>query len=187
MAKFANKLRAWLGSKLKPDDGGVSAELGAEAVAIGDATHTGGKLKLDVEDKGPVTIVKGKASASAEATGTDPYADAGTFAAVDGADFVFTWTKLTTGEGSGSASAASNTRVFALDIEAFDFAGGPITVDLTMERHRKIGPLEIGGSKAVIEAEATASGDATFAVTLTDATAMVGYSQSSGYAHAIVG
>jgi hypothetical protein len=191
MSRIAGKVRTFLASKLAPDTQPVSAELGAEALAIGgDGTAASGDVDLTVKDTGPVTWVKGTATASSAAAGEGAFADAGTFGQVDGADLVFTWTRKASGETDGAAQSDSTTKVFAIDLP-FDFASGPKVMDFYSERQisssRPSGP-EPQGSTAVAEANVEASGDgATHTEAFTDALALVGYSDISAYGHAIVG
>jgi hypothetical protein len=191
MSRIAAKVRAFMGSKLAPDTQPVSAELGAEALAMGGGgTAAKGEVDLTVKDAGAVTWVKGTATASSAAAGEGAFADAGTFGQVEGADLVFTWTRKTSGETEGAAQSDSSTRVFAIDLP-FDLAGGPKVMDFYSERQistsRPTGP-EPQGSTAVADADVEASGDgATHTEAFTDALALVGYSDISAYGSAIVG
>jgi hypothetical protein len=176
-------------TNLAPDTTPTSAEVGAEAVAIADGTSTTATVDLTVKDAGAVTIVRGSAKATSEASGPGAYADAGTFGAVEGADLVLTFTRRTGGESDDAALSSSTTRVFALDLP-FDFKGGPKVLEFYSEREASpwsLANLSVQGNKAVSDADAEASGGPTHAEAYTDSFAQVGYSDSSAYGHAIVG
>jgi hypothetical protein len=165
----------------------LSAEAGTEATAIGDATLASGSVRIKGRDIGPVTLVSGKAEATAAATGEGSYANAGTFALVEGADLVISRTVTTTEEGSDGAAATSSTRFFAIDLDAFDFAAGTLRIELYAEGGLDLGTLALDGNVATVEAHATAEGDATSALTLTDASAGVGVADITGYAQVLIG
>ncbi|HEV7265621.1 MAG TPA: hypothetical protein VGN83_11955 [Falsiroseomonas sp.] len=189
MSRVAAKIKAWLGPKITTDSGALSAEMGAEAVAIGDGTATSGSVDLTVKDNGKVAIAKGTATASSGATGEDAYADTGTFGAADGADLLFVWNTKTSGESDDAALSGSTTRMLAIDLP-FDFKSGPKVKEFYRESEaspQQLAELEIEGSTAVSTADSDATGDATNAEAYTDAFAGVGYSDISAYANAIVG
>jgi hypothetical protein len=165
----------------------LSAEAGAEATAFGDATLATGSVRLKGRDVGPVTLLTGEAEAKAAATGEGSYADAGTFALVEGADLVISRTVLSYGEGADGATATSSTRFFALDINAFDFSFGTLRIELFAESGLDLGTLALDGNVATVEAHATAEGDATSVLTLTDASASVGAADITGYAQVLIG
>jgi hypothetical protein len=169
------------------DKSTVSAEAGAEATAVGDATLATGFVKLKGRDVGPVTLVSATAEATAAATGADSYAGAGSFAQVQGADLVISRTVVTTAETADGMATTSVTRLFAIDIDAFDFAGGTRRIELYDERGTDLGTLALSGSVATVEAHATAAGDATYALALTDAYAAVGAADITGYAQVLIG
>ncbi len=187
MAKASAKATASAGPKLVADTTVVSAEAGTEASALGDATLATGSVTLKGRDAGQVTLVKGSAEATAAATGDGAYANAGTFCQVDGADLVISRTVLRSGDGADGSAATSETFTFAIDLNRFDFSSGPRLIELYAEGSLDIGTLTLDGNVATVEAHATAAGDATYALALTDAYASVGAADVTGYAQVLIG
>jgi hypothetical protein len=174
------------------DNDALVLVVGGVAVASGENTLTTGEVHTDVKDMGRITKATGEATfiAAAESPGGNAYADADTFADAVGADIVFIRT-IESGPDYGSdgtALATSTTKVVAIDIEGFDFAGGPIVIDstLTLPSRAHYAHLDLSGHVASVTADANAAGDNTLASTetfaLIDATADNPFSIVSGLA-----
>jgi hypothetical protein len=163
-------------------DGGLVLIMGGYAVATGDNTLADGTIHSSVENLGRVTEAIGYATFVAAADSqSGATADAGTFADVSGADFVW---EITVQSGpsvtsQGSVESTSQTRVIAIDIAGWSPPGGPIVHDVTLQipnyssfaslltdyqggRH-----LDFFGSSATVTADATAIGFDTLADTNT--------------------
>jgi hypothetical protein len=114
---------------------GLTTALGGSATAVGDSTLVTGTIANSATDVGPVTRSSGTSSFTASAQSSDwetSYADAYTYADVDGEDLLITITR-TSNDTSHSGdqttmSATSSTTVFALDIEGLDLATKIIAV-----------------------------------------------------------
>ncbi|CAN7702840.1 hypothetical protein [Bosea sp. LjRoot237] len=187
-------------------DGPLALDMGGEALAAGRATRAQGVVEGEIRDLGEVSVARGEASFSALATGERGeaiMADADVYAAVSGADFVFTYvvehdSGRNNRHGSWAASEA-HIEVIAIDIEGFDFRDGPM--DFSIERSRPWGgegggydwreggggPVHMpAGHQAEVSAEASAYGDAALAQAFTDSFATDGLSIASGYIFATV-
>ncbi len=165
----------------------VTAVLAADALAIGTGTLTTGSLTLQGTTSGLITKVSGTATATATATGTDAYASAGTFGTADGADIVLTLNFVSGGDGSAFSSSSSTTQLLVLDLAGFESADGPITRDAFYETLLAPTVLpEDGTSSAIVTADASAAGSATYAQALTTASAYVGSSDITGYTEVII-
>jgi hypothetical protein len=160
-----------------PDASGIAAEVGGEGLAIGDDTLTIGDSALRIVDHGPVTFVTGTATVSSAAESPDgreqPAAYADTFADVTGADLVFIFSVDTSGGGRGGSgsweTATSTKRLFAMDVEGFDFAAGQQTVlvDLTRDVGDHHAPAT-SGNFSMGSAESNASGGETYTLAQTE-------------------
>lgn len=179
-------------------DGGLTLDIGGEALAVGDGSRTRGKVDADIRDLGDVRIARGEAAFSALSTGdrddtviadTDAYAD------ISGADFVFTYVVESDGGRSGrnGSWAGSETRleVIAIDIEGFDFAQGPMEFSRERSgcgegrgmrseggRHRG---FQLEDHVAEVSATADAWGDAAYTGTFVDSFADDGMSTVAAY------
>lgn len=159
------------GWRLVPDTtDGVEAHLGGEATAIGNDTYADAELTLKARDLGKVSVVTGTASFSATAEGTseaDTLAAVDTFASVTGADIVVV--SRTTISGSTATEDGYLTgeqevvRLFAIDFEMFDFAGGPLVIE--RERSYEVAPdgSMLDGNLATFEVEVEAIADTSLA------------------------
>ena len=118
----------------------LTLSLEGEAVAVGADTVADGEMFARLIDKGAVSVAYGSAtfSAVAESTGSEfAFASAFSDAHVSGADFVISWTQHQTlnlqSDDGQFAKDVSTTYVFAVDFEAWDLRGGPITIDANKE------------------------------------------------------
>lgn len=152
-------------ASVTPATNGTTATLGAEAIAVGDDTVANGNVSLSIVDRGAVTMVRGQATATAQASGGTTYASADTYASVAGADFVLI---RTVNSGSGTSSASSTTKVTAFNFEKFDLPGGPIELNLGHNMPAPPTYGSISGNVATIHSNATATGGGSVTITQTD-------------------
>jgi hypothetical protein len=165
---------------LQPDTTPVVSLLGGEGTAVGEETLVDAGIFCRLIDLGSVTIGFGTAKfSSAAVSDQDPaFAAATTFADVSGADFVFVFNKTISGSsdcGTSYASETSTTTYIAIDFEAFDFAEGQITLNVSDARSYLDGYGGYGGSRipgldgnvSMLDVDAQALGENTLVDVLT--------------------
>jgi hypothetical protein len=168
MAKKANK--AEQSGTPSSTQSPVMATLYGEATAIGQNTVADGNLSLGVKDHGPVTIIKGKISATATATSPDDtatYATAESGATVTGADIVRTKTKTSSyTEQDGDTSVwtqTSTTKLFAIDIEGRNFTKVKAQTKVEQKDTKQDLDFDIDGNIADLDASVRVEGEHTYA------------------------
>lgn len=154
----------------QPSSSPLSVVLGGDATAVGTDTYASGNVISTTTGTGGATIVNGTATFTATAQspqGETAYASATSFADVDGADFVFTFTKNSSASGDGYWTETSTTRVIAIDCPAFDLPGGPMVINSSVD----LPPLalashsSISGNLATLDVIAEAYGNNTYVAT----------------------
>jgi hypothetical protein len=186
MATSYYQLLKALKASLTADTTSVTAVMGVEATAYGDGTLATGSLTMTGTSDGAVTRIAGTATGTASATGDGAYADAGTFGTADGADLVLSFTIVSTSPDGDAAT--SRTKMLVLDLEAFDFPQGTVTLEQYAETTLHAAPLpDPYASTATATAEVSASSeDGTGVTALTSASAYVGASEITGYGEVVI-
>ncbi len=155
----------------------------ASATAVGEDTLATTKVKVDVNDRGRVTLARGTVDATATSEGDGAYATAQTGVTVAGADL--TLGRTTTSSGSGGtadsswSSETSTTRFFAIDIEGVDFGQGPITISATSDQVVVSQPVIDDGNVATFDVDAVAVGADTYVGLDAAVTTTSGFSDST--------
>jgi hypothetical protein len=151
------------------DDDSLTLMLGGTATAAGENTFADGSITGEVVDKGAYTVAVGTcmftAAAEAGADGS-AFASATSFANAEGADFIFSFSTTVTGVDCDPATESQTAKSFiiAIDFHDWDFARGPVQVDLSLdfEKFRLIDDIT-DLNYADFTSQLTAQGENTFA------------------------
>lgn len=147
------------------------ATVGGTAVAVGDDTLVSGSLGSTTRETAHVTISKGYADfwAVAEDADNDATAVADAFVDTIGADLVIIFANHGVSNDGNTASAFMKIEYLAFDWKAFDFAGGTIGISVSIPSYPTELTSDIDGNTAQVDASATAFGDNSLALTITNA------------------
>lgn len=157
------------------DDTPISVTFGGDASAYGEDTRATSIMLGKAVDVGLVTYAIGTCTftAAATATGDDTaVAFANSFATVEGADLVVTFTfsgSTPMTQGADKAYATSTTSFIAIDLEFWDSACGPIVIDYDWTLCRMNIPQSLEGNTAVLDALVDVFGEDTYAGIESDA------------------
>lgn len=172
MKALIKALKSLTGTAAVPDADGMAASFGGSALAIGANTLASGHVAGRMVDKGDYSVAKGEAAflgAAQSGPGAPLAAAATTFVDVDGADFVFTRTRIKAASGEDSALVRTSTKFFAIDFDGWAPDGGPIMVEMSSFRAIANNMQSFAGNLAKVDAAAHARGDNTLGATLTSA------------------
>lgn len=149
-------------------DGGMLLTLLGSADAVGVDTYAAAEVSVRLHQRGIVTLAYGsldfRAEARAPAGGT-AFAITATDISAAGADFFLANTAHASGEGRAAgqawATATSTTSFFALDVQGFQFSGGPVSrVTETQANLGRPGGT-VQGNVAVFDVDSQTFGDNT--------------------------
>jgi hypothetical protein len=152
---------------------GQIAVVGGNAAAAGQDTLTTGLVQNFAEDKDGYSIIVGDAIFEASAQSPQPggaIANASTFLAVAGADFIIEYESSHGGLGPNDAWASSELYYVALDIKG-GRRGGPVVIELHQPGHhfQPSGHQPSDGNYAHVIAIAESHGADSLSATLTNA------------------
>lgn len=153
---------------------GQIAVVGGNAAAAGQDTLTTGLVQNFAEDKDGYSIIVGDAIFEASAQSPQPggaIANASTFLAVAGADFIIEYESSHGGLGPNDAWASSELYYVALDIKGWSPGGGPVVIELHQPGHhfQPSGHQPSDGNYAHVIAIAESHGADSLSATLTNA------------------
>jgi hypothetical protein len=153
---------------------GQIAVVGGNAAAAGQDTLTTGLVQNFAEDKGGYSIIVGDAIFEASAQSPEPggaIANASTFLAVAGADFIIEYESSHGGLGQNDAWASSELYYIALNINGWSPGGGPVVRELHQPGHhfQPPGNQPSDGNYAHVLSIAEAHGADSLSATLTNA------------------
>jgi hypothetical protein len=153
---------------------GQIAVVGGNAAAAGQDTLTTGLVQNFAEDKGGYSIIVGDAIFEASAQSPEPggaIANASTFLAVAGADFIIEYESSHGGLGPNDAWASSELYYIALNINGWSPGGGPVVRELHQPGHhfQPPGNQPSDGNYAHVISIAEAHGADSLSATLTNA------------------
>ena len=172
---------------LVPDKANALAfEVEAEATVVGEQARAEVSVRGKVADHGGIDVVSGRVEARAEASsrsGDEPVAEVATHIDVEGADFVYSYTREAGTSrdrwGEMREGAAETVAFVAIDFDAFDLADGPFVVEKEGRGWWRDSRLD--GVTAEAEAKAEAHGATAYATSETDTFGTDGFAVAAAF------